>query len=126
MVTTDEQLHPPCPSVLSDRPRLPPNADLLISAGSNIGVQGAAVLAGALRVNKTLKVLRLGCEAPSDRSPSRPCLPGILRGLLTACASSGNNIGDEGATYLGGALRVNQALEHLELTCEEAWSRVAD
>ena len=75
--------------------------------GKEIGTEGACALSEALKVNKTLTKLNLGCEHEQQdtSSKSRESVP----------AKTANKIGVYGASALAGVVKVNKTLIELNL-----------
>ena len=90
---------------------------------NNIGHEGAAALAGALKTNTTLTTLNLLENNIGHEGAA--ALAGALKtnaALTTLILSWNNNIGDEGAAALAGALKTNTALTTLGLE----WNNIGD
>ena len=88
-----------------------PDGCLRLDLGwNNIGDEGAAALAGALKTNTALTTPYLWHNNIGDEGAA--ALAGALKTntALTTLELWHNNIGDEGAAALAGALKTNTAL----------------
>ncbi len=82
---------------------------------SNIGEEGAKRLADMLKVNSSLKKLRLGLNEIGDAGAES--LSDVLKvnQTLHRLSLGGNKIGDEGAQSLADMIKVNSSLKVLDL-----------
>ena len=89
---------------------------LFTSIGNNIGETGAASLSESLKSNTTLTELDLSSEDKKKKKTQKTSINNSLFSLLFT--STGNNIGDSGATSLSALLKSNTTLTKLNLRCE--------
>eukprot|EP00567_Pseudictyota_dubia_P000348 CAMPEP_0197464702 /NCGR_PEP_ID=MMETSP1175-20131217/64157_1 /TAXON_ID=1003142 /ORGANISM="Triceratium dubium, Strain CCMP147" /LENGTH=365 /DNA_ID=CAMNT_0043000687 /DNA_START=135 /DNA_END=1232 /DNA_ORIENTATION=+ len=102
-------------SVLADALRVNTSLKVLVLGGNSIGDEGVSVLADALRVNTSLEKLHLSGNSISDEGVSVLADALTVNTSLTKLDLWGNNFGDEGVSVLADALWVNTSLEALYL-----------
>ena len=85
---------------------------LFITTASDIGETGATSLGEALKPNTTLTQLNLFCEDKIKKTHKRH--PSTIHSSFLF-TSTGNNIGESGATSLSDALKSNTTLTELDL-----------
>ena len=93
--------------------------------GNSIGPAGAAALAEALKINKTVTTIYLGCAFARRRARSAGARAAAAAALLAfvarSCAGGGtrapvNSIGDAGAAALAEALKINKTVTTIDLS----------
>ena len=89
---------------------------LITSTVNKIGDTGATSLSESLKSNTTLTVLYLSCE---DKSKKRHKRHSSAIHSFPSTSSTGNSIGDAGATSLSESLKSNTTLTKLNLSCED-------
>ena len=87
---------------------------LIKPKGNNIGKKGATSLGNALKSNTTLAKLNLGREHKRNNTQMASINNPLFFILIR---STGNKIGDKGATSLSDALKSNTTLMELDLRC---------
>ena len=90
---------------------------LLSSKGNEIWVTGTASLSEALKLNTTLTALYLGSEDKRKKTHKRH--PSTIHSFSFLFSSTGNNIGDTGATSLSESFKSNTTLTGLYLKSED-------
>ena len=93
----------------------PPFSIPIKSTGNSIGETGATSLSDALKSNTTLTKLNLWREHKRDNTQMASINNPLFSILIK---STGNNIGETGATSLSDALKSNAALTQLDVCCE--------
>ena len=87
------------------------------STDNDIGERGAASLSESLKSNTTLTALNISGEDKRQKTLKR--LPSTIHFFLFLFTSTGNTIGNTGATTLSEALKSNTTLTKLSLGSED-------
>ena len=90
---------------------------LITSTGINIGDTGATSLSEVLKSNTTLTKLNFGGEDKRKKTQKRRL--STIHNFSLLFTSTGNNIGDTGATSLNEPLKSNTTLTELDLGRED-------
>ena len=89
---------------------------LFTLTGNNIGERGATSLSEALKSNTTLTELYLNGE---DKRKAHKRQTSTTHSFSFIITSTGNKIGDRGATSLSESLKSNTTLTALNLSCDD-------
>ena len=89
---------------------------LFTSTGNVIGDTGTTSLSESLKSNTTLTKLYLNCE---DKSKKRHKRHSSAIHSFPSTSSTGNSIGDAGATSLSESMKSNTTLTELDLSSED-------